>query len=435
MIRKLFTCSLPALVLLLGCSSPPEQLSVDPEARGAVPQEKSQEAASWPRWGGPAGDFTVEVDGLADTWPVEGPPQLWSRPLGGGYSAIAADRGMLFTMYRDGDDDVAIALRADDGSEVWSHRYAAPTREANQTQFGSGPNATPLVLDDRVVTLGYTGWLHCLNRETGEVLWSHELIRDFNGEVLDFGYSASPVLHDGNVIVLVGGDKQGAVAFDPSNGDIVWAGEPGSVSYATPIAIDVDGQPQIVYFSADEIIGLDAASGATQWRFPVVNQYRNNATDPHWGDDGLLWVATQLDGGTRALRLSRDGEATNVEEAWSSTKMSIHYWNALRLGDHVYASIGGQGSILAGIDMTKGEILWRERGFEKLNFVHAGDRTILLDAEGQLALARLSPEGVELLAQVDLLDEPTWTVPTLVGTTLYLRDQKSIRALDLGAGG
>jgi hypothetical protein len=189
---------------------------------------------------------------------------------------------------------------------------------------------------------------------------------------------------------------------------------------------------QLIYFSADEIIGLNAGNGVRLWSFPVVNQYRNNATPPLWGDDGLLWVATQLDGGTRALRLTREGEATKVGEVWSSNQLSVHFWNTLRLGDHVYASIGSNASILAGVDVRTGETLWRERGFEQVNFVHAEEVTVMLDANGQLALPRLSPGGIEVLAWTELVEGPAWTAPTLVGTRLYLRNKPSILAVDLG---
>ncbi len=176
------------------------------------------------------------------------------------------------------------------------------------------------------------------------------------------------------------------------------------------------------------------SNGTRLWDFPVVNQYRSNATGPLWGARNLLWVPTHIDGGTRVLRLTRSGEETRVEEVWSSNKMSVRFWNTLRLGDAVFASIGGNGSIVAAIDLTDGEVLWRQRGFEKVNFVHAGDKTILLDAEGKLVLTRLSVDGVEILSEATITDETTWSAPTLVGTTLYYRDQNSIHAFDLGTG-
>ena len=420
---------LPILLLLSlaapGCQAPADGPAADPE----VVEEATN--ASWRQWGGPRGDFQVAGVDLAANWPEGGPPELWSRALGKGYSAVTADAGVLYTMYRRGDDEIAVALDAATGDTIWEHAYTAKTRKENAVQFGEGPNATPLILDDRIVTLGYTGMLHCLSRDDGAVLWSHDLILDHGGELLTFGYSASPMLHDGQVIVLAGGE-QGAMALDPDDGSVIWKSAAGTVSYATPMAIEVDGTEQIIFFTADAIVGVAAGDGTELWSHPVVNQYENNSTGAIWGEDNLLWVPTQMDGGTRVLRLSSDGQTTTAEEVWSSNKISIHFWNSVRLGDHVFGSIGGNASILAAIDIRTGEVAWRERGFQQANLIAAGDQTVLLDETGQLALLHLSPDGVSIGAQAKIIDEQAWTTPTLVGTTLYVRDQSDIRALDLG---
>ena len=88
--------------------------------------------------------------------------------------------------------------------------------------------------------------------------------------------------------------------------------------------------------------------------------------------------------------------------------------------------------MFACVDVHTGEIEWRQRGFERASLLQAGDRTILLDVNGELALARLNPGQMTLLAQATISEGPTWTIPTLVGTTLFVRDQKSLRAFDLG---
>jgi len=402
---------------------------------GTAPMTADPAAAAteWPGFGGPTGNFRVETSGLGDRWPADGPVETWSHPLGAGYSTISVYGDLLYVTSRDGDRDVVQARKASDGSVVWERRYEASAREGHAVDLGTGPNASPRIHEQWVFTLSYSGALHAFDRKSGEPVWSRDLMDDFGAELLDFGFSASPIVHDGKLIVLVGGEQQGALALDPGTGSVIWRGSPSSVSYSTPIVIDVDGQEQLVYFSADQVIGLDVTDGTRLWGFPVINQFRNNATGALWGDSNLLWVPTQLDGGTRVLRLTRSDEETHIEEVWSSNKMSVHFWNTLRLGDTVFASIGGNGSIVAAIDLNDGEVLWRQRGFEKVNFVHAGDKTILLDAEGKLALARLSLDGVEILSEAKIADENTWSAPTLVGTTLYYRDQSSIRAFDLGA--
>ncbi len=390
----------------------------------------TEPATEWPGWGGAGADFRAPVHGITDTWEPDGPIQLWSRSLGAGYSGIVVSGHVLYTMYRDGGDDVVIAMRADDGSTIWEHRYDGPTRPDNVTQFGEGPNATPFLAGGRLFTLGYAGKLHALDAGSGEVLWVVDLIEELGGDVLEFGYSASPMVFDDKLVVLVGGDRQAVIALDPTDGSAIWSSAPGSVSYATPTMIDVEGHRQLVYFSVDEVIGLDLDSGRRLWSHPCANQYSNHAAGMTWRDGNILWVSTQLDGGTRALRLAREGEEVAVEELWFNGKISVHFWNSLHQDSHVYASIGS--GILAGIDAATGEIVWREPGFKQANFIDLGDRALVLDADGMLSLARLSPNGIDLLAQARIVDGTTWTAPTVVGTRMYLRDRESIRAVELG---
>src|SRR5215510_9780710 len=73
------------------------------------------QSADWPQWGGPQRDFKSSVIGLAPSWPATGPRRLWQRDLGEGFSAIAAEGGKLFTMYRKGEQEVVIALDATTG--------------------------------------------------------------------------------------------------------------------------------------------------------------------------------------------------------------------------------------------------------------------------------------------------------------------------------
>ena len=388
-------------------------------------------AENWPQWGGPRRDFKVTSGLLADHWDAGGPKRIWERDLGPGYSAIVAVDGHLYTGYRDNDDEVFVALDAGTGKTLWEFKYAAPSVENQVLEFGKGPNATPLVVGDQIYTIGFTGVMHCLNRADGKKVWSRDFVKDFDGKVFEFGYSSSPLFYKGNVIVLVGGEKHGVVALHPKDGAVVWASEPHDVSYASPIVINVDGQDQIVFFSSEAVMGLDASNGKHLWEHPVINQYKNNATDAIWGDDNLLWAATQLEGGGRMLRLKRDGDKTSVKEEWFNPKAQVFHWNAVRVGEFIYAAIGGRVTSLAGFSVKTGEIAWQERGFTKSLCVFADDKLITLDEDGSLSLSRVSPRGVEKLSSTQLTEKNSWTVPTLVGSTLFVRDTKRIMALDL----
>lgn len=97
----------------------------------------------------------------------------------------------------------------------------------------------------------------------------------------------------GRFVTFVAMDDVAVSDLPTIDGAVVWRSPPLYVSYASPIAIDVEGQEQIVFLSAEEVFGLDAGNGAVLWRSPCRNGFANNASDPVWNGDGLLWVASQ----------------------------------------------------------------------------------------------------------------------------------------------
>jgi hypothetical protein len=111
------------------------------------------------------------------------------------------------------------------------------------------------------------------------------------------------------------------------------------------------------------------------------------------------------------------------------------FLNAIRIGDYVYGTTGDFGpAFLTALDINTGQAKWQHRGFGRASLVYADGKAIILDEDGDLALAKLSPEGVTIVSEVKKVFETTsWTAPTLVGTTLFARDREKIVALDLAA--
>ena len=64
-------------------------------------------------------------------------------------------------------------------------------------------------------------------------------------------------------------------------------------------------------------------------------------------------------------------------------------------------------------------------------FVWADDKLITLDQSGALMIAYPSTTGFKIAAKAPLLTEIAWTPPVLVGTRLYMRDRRSMIAVDL----
>jgi outer membrane protein assembly factor BamB len=409
-------------------------------------QVQGQPQAEWRQWGGPGRNFMSDATGLADAWPQGGPRVLWDRPLGLGHSSIVVADGRLFTLYRPGREvsrtgpwepvEIVVAIDAKTGKTLWERRYPSEPFDFSQ---GPGPHSTPLVVGDRVFATGTNKQVHALDARTGAVIWARDLVKELGAPprlirpAVKAGYAVSPLAYRDTIILQAGGQGQAVIALRQSDGSLAWKGGDFLVSESSPILIDVGGQPQAVVFAAQAVYGIEPGSGRVLWSHPHDTSGDMNNSTPIWGADNVLIVSSGYNQGTRALRLTRRGEATQVEELWFTTRLKIMFANALRLGNHLYASHGDFGpAVTTALDLRTGEVAWQERGFGRSSFVYADGKAIILDEDGDLALARLSPQGMTVLSQARLFETVSWTAPTLVGTTLYARDRARIVALNVG---
>jgi hypothetical protein len=145
-----------------------------------------------------------------------------------------------------------------------------------------------------------------------------------------------------------------------------------------------------------------------------------------------LFVSSAYSGGSRVLKLARNGGKTSVTELWFHRRLRVHHSTAIRIGDYIYASSGDFGpAFFTAVNVKTGEIAFQDRSFPKANFLYADGKLIILDEDGNLALATVSPAGLKVISKMGVMKNVAWTIPTVVGTKLYVRDRRTILALDL----
>ena len=405
-----------------------------------LPAAEQAPAMPWPQWGGPNRDFTVDSPPLADRFAEGGPSVLWSRPFGEGYSTIVCDGPRLFTLRRDAstDEEVVAAIDRESGDGLWSFAYPAPLEDDMDVEFGPGPHSTPLLVGDLVITVGVTVKIHALERDSGAVRWSRDLRKDYGATHLKRGYCASPLLLDGQVVLPIAGEGQAVLALDVETGEETWKGHTFLWAYASPFRIDWADGPELILFWNDAIGGLDPATRALRWRVEHKNSWQVNVAMPIWlpGDSTGILVASSAYGlGSQGIRLSRADGETDAEVLWHQSKLQIHHGNAVRVGDIVYGSSGRGPAIFTAVDLRTGEVAWRDRTIGKSTILVADGKLIVLDEEGELFLVRPSRDELVVLARASVLERVAWSAPTLVGATLYLRDRKTLLAVDLSPEG
>lgn len=395
-------------------------------------------AQDWLQWGGPEGNFKIESQGLAMKWPVKGPRLLWKRPLGEGYSSILHKDGRLYTMTSDGTKEIIISMDAQTGETVWEHRYTRNFWSDMRMGFGPGPNASPLIVDDCIIAVGIAGDLRCLNIESGKLLWKRSLTAEFGrrSRMEEYGYSASPLKYKEFVIVQVGGDDHAVIALNPKDGSDLWRSAPGGVSYAQPSIIHLAGEDQYIYFSPQGVNGLDPTTGELLWHHIIPVDNGNHLTPVVLCDDHHLFVSSQFNsGGGRLLKITAGKNKMNVEELWFKSELQASCWTNVRVGDFIYGSTGGHNfSTLAAFEWRTGRIAWQHRGHRMAQCLHADNKLLYLDEKGNLLIARFSPLKLEILNAARVSSRVSWTLPTLVGATCFIRDRENILALDLAKG-
>ena len=390
----------------------------------------------WPRWGGTTGDFKVSSVKLSNSWSNEGPLKLWSRELGEGYSGILVDHSKAYTMYRQAESEVLIAMDKKTGSTVWEFTYPATIKkkqDSTDKKYGLGPQSTPVLTKSSIVSIGWTGKMYCLRKDNGEVIWQHDLTEKYNATPMSRGFSSSPISYQNLVIALVGGAQHALMAFHQDTGEVLWSKHNFGRSHSSPIIINVNGSDQLVGLMDNEVVGVNPLTGELLWQFTHGLAGGLTVSTPSWGKDNTLVISTAYKGGTRALKLIKNDERTSVKELWFNKRMRLHHGNMIRLDDVVYSSSGDFGpAFFTALQVSTGDVLWKDRSFAKATFLYADKKFIVLDEGGTLALVKVSNDGPTILAKAKILEENCWTIPSLVGTTLYLRSRSRILAVALG---
>jgi outer membrane protein assembly factor BamB len=364
----------------------------------------SLSAADWPQWLGPERNGVSAETGLLQTWSKEGPPVVWQKEAGEGYSGPVVAGDWLILFHRIGDEEVVEALDAANGKERWKFSY--PTRYRDLLGKGNGPRSTPLIAGKRVYTLGAEGRMHCLELETGKKVWERALNDDYRVRQGFFGVATSPLLEEDLVLVNVGGKGVGIIALDKDSGKEVWRATQDEASYSSPVAATLNGTRTVFFFTREGLQGLDPATGAVRfskhWRSRLDASV--NAATP-LVIDGHVFLTACYGTGAVLLKVRKDG----VDEVWQSDDvLSVHYGTPVRQGEFLYGFDGRQeeGPRLRCVEWKTGKVRWTKEEFGCGSMVLADGNLIALTEAGDLVLVEATASAYREKARSGVLSGP-----------------------------
>jgi outer membrane protein assembly factor BamB len=425
-------------------------------------------AEDWPQFLGPRANGISGETNLLEKWPTNGPPVVWQKSIGTGYSAPSVRDGLLVLHHRVKDEELVEAFDAATGAPKWRHGY--PSQFVDPYGYNNGPRCTPLLTRNRCYTFGAEGRLVCTELATGKLIWEHDTAKEWTIPAAFFGVGSTPVLESNRLFVMVGGQpNSGMVAFDANTGKVLWesvgknnwegvpmTGWPGErkvawqawekqASYSTPVLATIHGKRHLLCLMRQGLVSLDPPTGAVNFSFWFRSRLNDsvNAMNPVVQGDLVLISGAYYRVGSVLLRVKPEGKS--VEEVWRGTSLEIHWTTPILHDGYVYAFSGRNepDARFRSVEFATGKVTWdRDESwpphssptpsvYGRGSAILADGKLIVLGEGGLLGLFNADPKKSEEISrfQVPGLHYPCWAAPVLANGRLYLRSEDRLICL------
>ncbi len=307
----------------------------------------------WPGFRGPNQDGVQHGFRFSDDWKVNPPKELWRVPVGPAWSSFAVAGKFLVTQEQRAETEAVVCYEAETGKEVWEYTNASRFFEG---LGGLGPRATPTIADGHVYAMGAEGWLVKLDAIDGKELWKVDLRVDADRAPPMWGFSSSPMVHDGLVIVHAGGkDDKGILAYNAADGSKAWSAPAGENSYGSPQMVSIMNQKALALLSDTGAHFLDIKTGKSLLDYAWTHQgYR--ALQPQVLDGNKVLIPTGMGSGTRLIEVAEADGKWSAKELWTSRFMKPDFNDLVAHQGFLY---GFDDSIFACIDLANGKQKWK----------------------------------------------------------------------------
>jgi outer membrane protein assembly factor BamB len=414
------------------------------------------QAEDWPQWMGPTRDNRWVAKNILERFPAGGPKIVWRAKVAGGYAgpAVVGNRVYVTDFVSNGNAKVdnfdraaltgkerVLCLDASTGGEVWRHEYSVNYK----ISYPAGPRCTPVVDSGNVYTLGAEGMLICFDAESGKVVWQKDLPQEYKTKAALWGYAAHPLIDGPRLICVVGGEGTHTVAFDKSTGAELWrAGTAVEQGYSPPTIIKAAGMRQLILANPQAINAVEPETGKLLWTAPYEATNGSLIMSPIVVGDYLFIGGYSNHNLLLKLNQEKPG-ATVVSKDKAKRFVSPVNVQPFADGEIIYG-MDQKGDLVA-FQLPDGEHLWtstdllgsRSQGSETAFLVKHEDRFFSFNEKGELVIAKLSPEGVEILDRAKVIEpsnnafgrDVVWCAPAFAGTRMYVRNDNECICVEL----
>jgi outer membrane protein assembly factor BamB len=409
---------------------------------------------NWPQWRGPSLDGTSAAKGLPTAW-SESENVKWKVKLpswSGATPIIWGDRifvtspsagseaknvkAMGGARKPEGLDLLLLCLSKKDGAELWKASIPGANYQIGKQNMTS---PSPVTDGKHVWWLTGTGHLTALTME-GKQVWQVELQKLYGKFGLNWGFGASPLLHEGLVIVpvmhgMTTDDPSYIVAFEGETGKVAWRVERPTEAvgespdaYTTLYPLKVEGRTELICIAGDVFTGHDPKTGKELWRAgglnPTKNQWFRAVASP--GIAGDIVIGCIKKAPAVAVRAGGQGDVTATRTVWTSDAV-FDVPTPVFDGQRLY--ILDDAGLLSCLDPKTGQAHYKKERLPKGTYsaspLLADGKLYLTSERGRTTVVEAGP-AFKILAENQLDDDYTLSSIAVSGQNLFIRTSSAL---------
>lgn len=383
------------------------------------------------QWRGPHRNGIYDEKGLLRSWPDGGPALIWSyQGLGAGHGNAGIGKERIFLLGMPDKTGVLYAFNFS-GKLLWKKEYGP-----EWTENYYGPRSTPVVIEDRVYFESGTGTVFCYNANSGDKIWSVDLLEKFNATNVTWGMAESLLIEGDRLYCTPGGKENNIVALNRFTGATIWT-SPGNrqpSAYCSPSLIKHNKASLIVTMTERSIVGVDAITGRFYWQVPQFQRNKIHANIPVYYN-GSIYCSSENDetnSGIVALKLSEDGKSVKTE--WRNESFRNLIGGIIVTDGHIYGSVY-RSNMWCCLRAADGQILYSSDKLGSGNIIMADGLFYCYSEQGEMALVSANPSAFNVISrfQIPLGTDQHWSHPVIFRGRLYLRHGNALMVYDIKA--
>ncbi|MEJ2701656.1 MAG: PQQ-binding-like beta-propeller repeat protein [Sedimentisphaerales bacterium] len=418
-------------------------------------------ATDWPQWRGPFFNGSTNEKNLPTSWNWS-EDVAWVAPLPGpsGSTAITCkSRVFVSSMVGRGPDFVALCFDEGTGKKLWEKHIGSDTRRFARNNMTS---PSPVTDGERVFFLYASGDLVGFDDE-GHQLWARNIETEYGNLALQFGYSSSPVLYQGRLIITVvrrdrpypqgrakdkGPYDSFLMALNPETGQTLWkqerptnAFDEGRETYSTPIPFVRNGRVEILCTGGDFVTADDLQSGKELWRLEYnTRKVRDSRIIPSLiTGDGLVFGTRHKGGGVFAVEPPDANNSSKARIVWEFNGPSPDCSSPLYYQGQLYVLNGiRRPKDVTCLDPKTGRQIWQGplggRGPWRASLTGADGKLYCINETGEIVVLAAGGDEFKILFETKTDETPIQSSISVAEGHLFIRTAKNLYCIGKKAG-